>query len=528
VAPVFTGLEYAAFRVLGVGTWQARTVPAASGVVAMAFLMAGLAALWGSRDSVMGRRVALIGGALLGWNFWWVMWNRAALMESTMTAFIVVAWAAYAMGERKPTWGFVAGLAASLAWFTKAAAAFFVAALVIDAGWVLATHWLPRLRQRAELTAPDERIVKTAWMSLAGLGFGFAAIGLFFVLPYWTDYQFYNWQMSVTRKPSYDLRSLIDRVTWLPVVHDMFTRMWIELVAAAVAILGIAARWRESKPAERLLAVWILLGLLELSVHDAGNERRYVMFLPALIALAAGLGGSGIVWLPAHFARSGWKQRLFAAPLIAFLGYLVAGSLLRSVFHTQVAASDYKLTVRLSAAIALALTLATMAFWPYVTGWFARQRVPPIAAVSAVTLLMMWNLGQYVGWASIHRELNYQASVALGQTLAPGTLVHGKLANGMSLENRIRPIFVGNGFGNYEDRLSRDDARYILTIGLPRVGRESQPGLMQDILDHYPKRRVLKTFDVDETPEFDQAWLIDKQPAPPSPAPAPGSSRAPD
>src|SRR6185295_12433540 len=133
----------------------------------------------------------------------------------------------------------------------------------------------------------------------------------------------------------------------------------------AVAIVGIAARWRESKPAERLLALWVLLGLLELGVHDAGNERRYVMLLPALTALAAGLGGSGIVWLPAHFARTGWKQRLLAAPLIAFLGYLVLGSLLRSVFHTQVAVSNYKLTVRLAAAIAVAFTVASLAFWPY-------------------------------------------------------------------------------------------------------------------------------------------------------------------
>ena len=34
IAPVFTALEYGAFRVFGVGTWQARTVPVASGLLA--------------------------------------------------------------------------------------------------------------------------------------------------------------------------------------------------------------------------------------------------------------------------------------------------------------------------------------------------------------------------------------------------------------------------------------------------------------------------------------------------------------
>ena len=33
ITPVFTGLEYIAFRAFGVGTWQARTVPVASGLL---------------------------------------------------------------------------------------------------------------------------------------------------------------------------------------------------------------------------------------------------------------------------------------------------------------------------------------------------------------------------------------------------------------------------------------------------------------------------------------------------------------
>ena len=61
--------------------------------------------------------------------------------------------------------------------------------------------------------------------------------------------------------------------------------------------------------------------------------------------------------------------------------------------------------------------------------------------------------------------------------LPPGTLVHGKLANGLALENRIRPIFVGRGFGNYDDRKTRDDVRYILTYVAPSLGYESQAGI---------------------------------------------------
>ena len=62
----------------------------------------------------------------------------------------------------------------------------------------------------------------------------------FFVVPHWTDYRFYNWQMSVTRKPSYDLHSVVNRVTWFPILHDIFTRMWFTLVVGVTAAFGAA------------------------------------------------------------------------------------------------------------------------------------------------------------------------------------------------------------------------------------------------------------------------------------------------
>ena len=527
IAPVFTALEYGVFSALGVGTWQARTVPVASGVLALGALMMGLSALWGTREAITGRRVALIGGALLAVDFTWVMWNRAALMESTMTALITVGWAAYAMGERRALWGLAAGVATALAFFTKASAAFFAAALVADAVWVIAAAHLAGMRVKLGLTRPDPQIVQTAWLSLLGLSVTAGFIALYFVIPYWEQFRFYNWQMTVTRKPSYDLGSLIDRASWLPVVHDLFTRMWIVLVGAAIAIAGIVARWRESKPGERLLVLWVLIGLLELVVHDAGNERRYVMFLPALAALAAGLAGSGIVWLPAHFARTGWTQKLLAAPLIGLLSYLVVGSALRWVLQEQVQHGDFKLTVRISAGISLVAIVLAVTFWSQVTAWLATRRVSLTAAVVLPTLLATWNLGQYTRWSVTRTELNYRASVALGVDLPPNTLVQGKLANGMALENRIRPVFVGREFGNYDDRFNRDDARYILTYGLPKIGYESQPGLIQEILDRYPNRRVIAKFEIDETPGTDQAWLIEKTPDPLLTG-ASGSNRAPD
>ena len=135
--------------------------------------------------------------------------------------------------------------------------------------------------------------------------------------------------------------------------------------------------------------------------------------------------------------------------------------------------------------------------------------MPARGAAILVAVVVAGDLAQFAQWAAGRSYKNYQASVDLGRVLPPGTLVHGKLANGLSLENRIRPIFVGRGFGNYADRKTRDDVRYILTYTAPYVGYEGR--VIQDVLGAYPDQRIIMTFDVAETATgHDRAALIDK------------------
>lgn len=524
IAPVFTALEYGAFRTFGVGTWQARTVPVASGLLALVALMAGLHAA----STRHAERTALIGGAVLAFNFTWVAWNRAALMESTMTMFIVMAWAAYAMAARRPLWGVVAGIAAVLAFFTKAAAAFFIAAILIDAAWTIAASRVAGLRARLQVDRPSLKEERAAWLTMAGFSVAAAAAFVFFVWPHWQEFTFYNFQMTVTRKPTYDLRSFIDRASALPLDQDVFSRMWLVLLGASLGMAGVVAAWRTARPAERLLVLWVLIGLAELVVHDATNARRYVMFVPALVALAALFAGQGLRWLPDRLSSIPMRSRLLALPFLLLVLYLVIGAALRPAFVSQdwVTAGLYKVAIRLTAALAVFTGIGAMVFWRKVVGRLGSIGVAPALMVLLAAVSVGGNLYQYGRWAAHHTQLNYEASVEIGELLAPGTLVQGKLANGLALENQIKPIFVGRGFGNYDDRFSREDARYILTISLPEAGRETQEGLMREILERYPSRRVIASFDVEETPELDRAVLVDKQPAS---APAvSGSNRAPD
>ena len=92
IAPVFTALEYASFR-------DVRRRPVAG--AARSEISAGCRCCCSCSVSarIAGRRAGLIAGALLATNYVYVMWNRAAMMEGPMTAFMVASWYCYVRAE---------------------------------------------------------------------------------------------------------------------------------------------------------------------------------------------------------------------------------------------------------------------------------------------------------------------------------------------------------------------------------------------------------------------------------------------
>ncbi|MGB2716970.1 MAG: glycosyltransferase family 39 protein [Vicinamibacterales bacterium] len=498
IAPVFSALEYLSFALFGVGVRQARLVSEVAGLASVLLLALGI-------RRAAGIPAGLIAGALLATNYVYVMYNRAAIMETTMVAFMVAAWYCYVRAQdaspdardRRTAWiwGALAAVCALLAFFSKAAAAFFVLALGLDA--VIAV-----VRRQDDWQTRSERVAGAA--ALVGLVVaGLAALALF-VVPNWESYRFYNWQMSVTRKPTYGLTAFADRASWFPILHDLSTRMWFVIVVSVIGGLTALGRLRQLRSPERLLIWWVGLGTLELVLHDVGNERRFVFFIPALIGIAAMVLAWRREGAPAQLASVPRRIALLALPLVLFALYVIGGGLARVFFLYEIRPG-----VRIAASFAVIGSVLIYATWPRVPRWLARQRWGTRAAVVAASLVCAGDLVQYAQWAAGRTYKNIEASRALAHALPPDTFVHGKLANGLALENRIRPVFVGRGFGNYEDRKTRNDVRYILTYIDPRVGYEGS--VIRDVLDAYPHRRIIMTFDVAETTGgHDRAALIDK------------------
>ena len=497
LAPVFNALEYASFRMFGVGLWQARLVSEVLGFASV-LLVAGAV------RHAAGRTAGAMAGALTATNFVWVMWNRAALLETTMVAPMTAALYVYARAERltgarAAAWGALAAAFAVIAFFAKAAAVFFPVAI----GLVAAAGLWDALRRRRLGESPFTLNAHTG--AILGLAAAAVVAAAVFVVPYWSEFTFYNWQMSVTRKPSYTFDAFVDRASWLPVVHDFFTRQWMLLLLTLGALFGTLARWRQASTVERLSVAWILVGCAELIVHDVGNERRFVFLVPPLVALAAVVLGRDRRLLAPEAATLGMRHLAAASPLILYALYVLAGSMARVGFESRISPG-----VRIGAAAAVLMAVALFATWPRPAQAMARGRWPLRASLALLAIIVTGDVAGFAQWAAGRTSYNYQAMRAVAEWLPPGTLVHGKLANGLALESRIRPLFVGRGFGNYDDRLLRDDVRYVLTYTRPYLGYEGR--VIQDVL-RATRWRILRSFRVAETQTGDdEAALIEKLP----------------
>jgi 4-amino-4-deoxy-L-arabinose transferase-like glycosyltransferase len=498
VSPVFTGLEWLAFKAFGVGLSQARLPSILLSTLSILGLALGVRAV--------GTRLA---GAAAAWlaatSYVYVMYGRVALLEATMVGLLVASWCCYALSRRRPALGILAGILAVAAFFAKASAVFFLVALGVDGCWAIASA-LRRRRGTGQgiAAARLDPEARSAAFTLAAMAAATVLALVVFVVPNWTEYLFYNVRLYGSRRSAAGIGVILDRASWLPIIHDFFTRMMVLTWVSLAGVVAAAFDWPRRAAGERVLWLWLILGAAELILQDTGNERRFVFLIPAMAAIGALVIARDFRLLPGTLVTPGVRRAWMAMPLVAYALYVAWGTVARLPFLYETRPG-----VRLAAALAIISTAGIGLGWGRGVGRFLTRPWGPGGAVLLLALMVAGDLAQFAQWAATRSYKNVEASRALRDKLPWGTPVLGKLANGLSLENGIRPLYIGQGFGNYANAAMRARVPYVLTYTIPRLGYEG-PAILE-VLDQSPGWRVAWTFPVSETSSGrDKAALIVK------------------
>ena len=200
-----------------------------------------------------------------------------------------------------------------------------------------------------------------------------------------------------------------NRVTWFPIVHDIFTRMWFTVVVGVCGrVRGPRAVARGCRRPSGCSRCGSALGALELLLHDVGNERRFVFLIPALVALAALVLGRERRLVPAELAAMPRATALARACRSSSTAlYVVAGALARLVVPLRDRGRASASAPAVAVAVHGACCIVT---WPRLPRCLAGRQWSPAAALLVAALVAAGQLAQFAQWAADRTYKNYEAS----------------------------------------------------------------------------------------------------------------------
>ena len=278
LSPLLSLLQQGIFSLFGVGLMQARFLSVGFGLLTVAVFWLGLRRAWGTR-------AADLGALFLGLAPPFALYNRLALQETPMAFWLVLAFALWVYGARRPTLYALAGLSIAVAVVFKGLA-------LLAAPAVLASP-APNTGG-ARGNAARLRVFPGFSPAPPVLGAGGAILGLalYAAAWYWPHHAELSrmaafYRIHQVQPHSWQSLGLNIRRAFVGGERGIFPYLLAMLpVLCALAGWGLWS-WKHWSAADRYFALWLGGGLLFCLLSSYAPSRYYVLFLPALAGLAA-------------------------------------------------------------------------------------------------------------------------------------------------------------------------------------------------------------------------------------------------
>ncbi len=389
---------------------------------------------------------SLMGSALLGCNYFFVMYNRVGLSETPLTCMMMLTFFFWQKTEttRKPIAFFLLGVSCFTTFVFKNIALYFVVATAL----AFLIHFV------ILETAPKNRI-RNSLLILAGVASVLLLWLFLFYLPNLNEIRAVGQSWSKLAMPR-NLDALLKNILRQP-IFSYFQIMPLLLATsflfAATTCYRLFESPRKVLSSDTFVVLWLILGVGSLAILNYRPDRYYVPIVPPMCYLAARLmtvllqgvefSKERVGKASAHFVTFLW--------LAVFLLFLVFPAL--NVWYPGLKSLRISAEAYLLLSLFLSAVLLLGIIFAFKTKLIAEKVRIPIHLTQTVTFLLLvaffFNNGKrYFTWARDPQYKMVTVSRELGTMLKPESYIAGLAAASLCLENNHRVLYAFRGWFN--------------------------------------------------------------------------------
>ena len=517
-SPLFTLLQYINFSLLGVSFFSQHLLPILLSWLSLILFYFGL-------KEYFNRRTALLALVLLGFNYFFIMFNRLALFENLVVFFAAATFYFFQRGLRQTNkkiphfvrhyqnnviirldriiqnwiprlnrgmtekgvynflygkiWFLFAGIAAFLTLTSKGMSAhYFVLACFIT------LLFYPPRKKNISFFLTGLILIGTIWL-------------FFFYLPCrgWIGHYSQRWLNHIV--PG-SLKIALFNILSQPFFYRLRWMMFSVILAFLYlgALFFNLIKGRRVEPLDFFTAAWFLLGAFSTGLLSYEATRYYLPFVPALSILAA----RGLIQIKEQekINVASLKDRrlllIIFAIVFIFFQFIVIPFLLNDLFSSRSPALVLPAKIKASLLAAGAITVLFF----LLTKFLKRKKVfvfplPLRKVIFSLSIILFFcvNLFLYFGWAKNRSYTLKAASVDIGRRLN-NALIAGQGIIAFCVENEHRPLHTKTGWFNERDIFKKFPVTHLLLT--------DYAGILKGFQQRYPevmeKARLIKVYRV--------------------------------
>ncbi len=304
LAPLYTLVLTAFYRVLGFGLVTTRLVSATSGILSCLILYGAVRAI-----RTPGR--ALSATLIFALSYFVISYQRVAFTEAHQLLWAVTGLAGVLWARRTPRWALLGGVGLALAQLVKPSALLLFP--------IVLGYWLWRQSPRDD----EPPVLRLPWLEVAWFGVGAILIAIPVAIVVVANWSFVWGYLVVS------LRSLMEiaytpRVDLIPGLFRLpatgfAQQSLVQVVAVGVLVWQRGLRMRSDRPddIERIAWIWLGFGLLSLGFINYQPDRRFLLLsVPLAILCATAVEGPSAPRLPAQASPVGAARRALSGALL--------------------------------------------------------------------------------------------------------------------------------------------------------------------------------------------------------------------